>query len=50
MNNMREDGVLVGTTGPSYATLKIRPPIVFQRDHVEILISALVKALERQYL
>ena len=47
MNNMRESGVLIGTTGPSYSTLKIRPPIVFHREHVEILIAALVKALDR---
>lgn len=46
MNTMREDGVLIGTTGPSYSTLKVRPPIVFQREHVEIIIEALVKALE----
>jgi 4-aminobutyrate aminotransferase-like enzyme len=47
MNDMRENGVLIGTTGPNYATLKIRPPIVFQREHVEILITTLVKALEK---
>jgi len=47
MNDMRENGVLIGTTGPNYATLKVRPPIVFQREHVEILIAALVQALEK---
>ncbi len=47
MNDMRENGVLVGTTGPLYSTLKIRPPIVFQREHVDILLSALVKALDK---
>jgi 4-aminobutyrate aminotransferase-like enzyme len=47
MNDMRENGVLIGITGPLYSTLKVRPPIVFQREHVEILISALVKALDR---
>jgi len=47
MNDMREDGVLIGTTGPSYSTLKIRPPIVFQREHVEILIAALMRALKK---
>ena len=47
MNDMRENGVLIGTTGPNYETLKIRPPIVFQREHVEILIAALVQALEK---
>jgi 4-aminobutyrate aminotransferase-like enzyme/Ser/Thr protein kinase RdoA (MazF antagonist) len=47
MNDMRENGVLIGTTGPNYSTLKVRPPIVFQREHVEILLAALVKALEK---
>jgi 4-aminobutyrate aminotransferase-like enzyme/Ser/Thr protein kinase RdoA (MazF antagonist) len=47
MNDMRENGVLIGTTGPNYSTLKIRPPIIFQKEHVEILLAALVKALEK---
>jgi 4-aminobutyrate aminotransferase-like enzyme len=47
MNDMRENGVLIGTTGSSYSTLKVRPPIVFKREHVEILLVALVNALEK---
>jgi 4-aminobutyrate aminotransferase-like enzyme/Ser/Thr protein kinase RdoA (MazF antagonist) len=47
MNQMREDGVLIGTTGQKYATLKIRPPIVFKKEHVDILITALEKALDK---
>jgi 4-aminobutyrate aminotransferase-like enzyme len=47
MNDMREYGVLIGTTGPNYSTLKVRPPIVFQEEHVEILLAALVKALKK---
>jgi 4-aminobutyrate aminotransferase-like enzyme len=46
MNHMRENGVLVGTTGPDYAILKIRPPIVFQKEHAEILLVAMTKALD----
>jgi 4-aminobutyrate aminotransferase-like enzyme len=46
MNHMRENGVLIGTTGQNYATLKIRPPIVFQKEHAEILLAALIKALD----
>jgi 4-aminobutyrate aminotransferase-like enzyme/Ser/Thr protein kinase RdoA (MazF antagonist) len=46
MNHMREDGVLIGTTGPNYATLKIRPPMVFQKEHAEILLAALIDAME----
>ena len=46
MNHMRENGVLIGTTGHNYATLKIRPPIVFLKEHAEILLGALLKALD----
>ena len=46
MNHMRENGVLVGTTGQDYATLKVRPPIVFQEEHAGILLAALTKALD----
>jgi 4-aminobutyrate aminotransferase-like enzyme/Ser/Thr protein kinase RdoA (MazF antagonist) len=46
MNRMRDHGVLIGTTGQNYGTLKIRPPIVFQVEHAEILLAALIKALD----
>ena len=46
MNHLRDNGVLIGTTGPNYATLKIRPPIVFRKEHAEILLVALKKALD----
>jgi 4-aminobutyrate aminotransferase-like enzyme len=46
MNHMRENSVLIGTTGQNYAILKIRPPIVFQLEHVEILLVAMTKALD----
>jgi 4-aminobutyrate aminotransferase-like enzyme/Ser/Thr protein kinase RdoA (MazF antagonist) len=46
MNHMRENGVLVGTTGPHYSTLKIRPPIVFKEEHADILLASLLKALD----
>jgi 4-aminobutyrate aminotransferase-like enzyme len=46
MNHMRENSVLIGTTGQNYTTLKIRPPIVFQKEHAEILLVALIKALD----
>ncbi len=46
VNHMRQNGVLIGTTGQNYATLKIRPPLVFQKEHAEILLVAMIKALE----
>lgn len=45
-NHLRENGVLIGTTGPQYSTLKIRPPLVFHKEHADILLAALTKALD----
>jgi 4-aminobutyrate aminotransferase-like enzyme/Ser/Thr protein kinase RdoA (MazF antagonist) len=42
---MRERGVLVGTTGPHGNVLKVRPPLVLELDHVDILAGALDEAL-----
>ena len=42
---MRQRGVLIGTTGRHGNTLKIRPPLIFQRGHVDQLIDALVDGL-----
>jgi 4-aminobutyrate aminotransferase-like enzyme/Ser/Thr protein kinase RdoA (MazF antagonist) len=47
MNHMRQNGVLIGTTGPSANVLKIRPPIVFNQEHAELLLASLVNALEK---
>jgi len=38
--------VLIGSTGPNNNVLKIRPPIIFNQEHSEILLAALVKALD----
>jgi 4-aminobutyrate aminotransferase-like enzyme len=46
MNHMRQNGVLIGTTGPSANVLKIRPPIVFNQEHAELLLASLANALE----
>ncbi|MBC8504942.1 MAG: aminotransferase class III-fold pyridoxal phosphate-dependent enzyme [Anaerolineales bacterium] len=46
LNHMRENGVLIGTTGQHYATLKVRPPMVFQKGHADMLLAALMKALD----
>jgi len=45
MNHMRQNRVLIGTTGPSNNILKIRPPIIFNQEHSEILLASLLKAL-----
>ena len=46
MNHMRQNGVLIGTTGPYNNVLKIRPPLVFNQEHAEILLAVLRNALE----
>jgi len=46
MNHMRQNRVLIGTTGPNANVLKIRPPIVFNQEHAELLLASLANALE----
>ncbi len=38
---MRDRGILLGTTGSAGNVLKIRPPLVFQRDHADLLLETL---------
>ena len=42
---MRDRGILLGTTGPAGNVLKIRPPLVFQREHADLLLDALGEVL-----
>jgi 4-aminobutyrate aminotransferase-like enzyme len=41
VNRMRDAGVLINRTGPDENVLKIRPPLVFSAEHVEVLVGAL---------
>jgi 4-aminobutyrate aminotransferase-like enzyme len=45
MNLMRDQGVLTGNEGAHGNIIKIRPPIVFSRDHVDIAVQAFDAAL-----
>jgi len=45
VNRMRDAGVLINRTGPSENVLKIRPPLVFASEHVEVLVAALAAAV-----
>ncbi len=47
VEGMRQDGVLIGTTGRHGNTLKIRPPLVFRRQHADQLVATLEDVLER---
>jgi 4-aminobutyrate aminotransferase-like enzyme/aminoglycoside phosphotransferase (APT) family kinase protein len=42
---MRERGVLLSSTGPDGNVLKIRPPLVFQREHADLLLNVLDEVL-----
>ncbi len=37
---LRRAGVLVGTTGPGGDVLKIRPPLIWETEHVEVFLDA----------
>ncbi len=45
---MRDQGVLISATGPAGNVLKIRPPLVFQREHADLLLQTLDDALGEQ--
>jgi 4-aminobutyrate aminotransferase-like enzyme len=42
---LRDRGILLGATGPAGNVLKIRPPLVFRREHADLLLSALDEVL-----
>jgi 4-aminobutyrate aminotransferase-like enzyme/Ser/Thr protein kinase RdoA (MazF antagonist) len=46
VEGMRGRGVLIGTTGRHGNALKIRPPLVFQREHADQLVAALEAAVQ----
>jgi len=43
--SMRERGILLGTTGPAGNVLKIRPPLIFDREHADVLLQTLDEVL-----
>lgn len=46
VDRMRESGVLLSTTGPAASTLKIRPPLVFEAAHADLLVTRLDAVLD----
>ncbi|BCH21688.1 aspartate aminotransferase family protein [Mesorhizobium sp. L-8-10] len=45
VNAMRDDGVLISTTGANEDTLKVRPPLVCRAEHVDLFLASLERAL-----
>jgi len=46
VEGMRGRGVLIGRTGRHSNTLKIRPPLVFQRQHADQLVETLLTVMD----
>jgi 4-aminobutyrate aminotransferase-like enzyme len=46
VNAMRDDGVLISTTGANEDTLKVRPPLVCQAEHVDLFLACVERALK----
>jgi 4-aminobutyrate aminotransferase-like enzyme len=42
---MRDRGILISATGPAGNVLKIRPPLVFRREHADVVLGAFGEAL-----
>jgi 4-aminobutyrate aminotransferase-like enzyme len=49
VNRMRDAGALINRTGPEGNVLKIRPPLVFTTEHVDLLVGALNIALAASF-
>ena len=45
VNGLRQHGVLLSATGPLASTLKIRPPLVFEAAHADLLVDTLDQVL-----
>jgi 4-aminobutyrate aminotransferase-like enzyme len=45
VNAMRDDAVLISTTGANEDTLKVRPPLVCQAEDVDLFLASLERAL-----
>ncbi|RUM24012.1 aspartate aminotransferase family protein [Rhizobium vallis] len=47
VNLLRDDGVLISTTGANEDTLKVRPPLICQAEHVDRFLEAIEHALRK---
>ncbi len=45
-DRMREQGILLGTDGPYHNVVKIRPPMPFDEENADYLVSTMKKVLE----
>lgn len=47
VNGLRDRRVLISATGPDANVLKIRPPLIFAREHADVFLAALAEVLNR---
>ncbi len=45
LEGLRDRGVLAGSTGPRGGVLKVRPPLVWQREHADLFVDTLDQVL-----
>ena len=44
-NKAKELGVLMGTDGPYDNVIKLRPPMIFKREHADLLLQVLDQSM-----
>lgn len=47
---LRYEKILVSRDGPDENVIKIKPPLVFSKSNVDMLVSSLTKALENSHV
>jgi len=47
MEDMMQQGILVGKTGPKNSVIKLRPPMTFKKEHADLLVNKLNLCLGR---
>ena len=45
MEDMMQQGVLVGKTGPKNSVIKLRPPMTFKNEHADLLVDKINQCL-----
>lgn len=48
LNGLRNHGVLISSCGSSHNVLKVRPPLVFTREHVDLFIGAFDEVMKER--
>ena len=49
MPRLKDKGFLIGTSGSHDATRKVRPPVVFGRDHTGAFVAAFEETVRELY-